>query len=150
MDHVVEGKVRLYQKSVKRKLKDGTNKTYETIQQQVTIKGPNDFKDNDNVAILELEGYNKLYENSKTSESIIKQLNDVEQRYNISQKTNEDLVNEIDKLRNKHDHLQERLRKALEEINQHQKVINDLSNRGFTDYIFGRQPESLKMLKGGD
>jgi chromosome segregation ATPase len=146
MDRVVEGKVRVYQKSIKRKLKDGTNKTYETIQQQVTIKVSNDFKDGDNVAILELEDYNKLYENSKASESAIKELNDVEQRYNMLQKTNENLVNEIDKLRNKHDHLQERLRTSLEGINQHQKVINDLSNRGFVDYILGRQPESVKML----
>jgi len=150
MDHVVEGKVRVYQKSIKRKLKDGTNKTYETIQQQVTIKGSNDFKDGDNVVILRLKDYNKLYENSKNSESTIKEFNDLQERYKTLQKSNEDLLNEMNRLRNKHDHLQERLRTSLEEINKHQKIINDLSNRGFVDYILGRQPESVKMLKEGD
>jgi chaperonin cofactor prefoldin len=120
---VVEGKVRVFQKSIKRKLKDG-----------------------DNVVILKLEDYNKLYENSKISKSTIKELNNVE-CYNNLQKTNEDLINEINRLRNKHDHLQERLRTSLEEINKHQKVINDLFNRGFLDYILGRQPESIKMLE---
>ena len=50
------------------------------------------------------------------------------------------------RLRNKHDHLQERLRTALEEINEQQKVISDLSNRGFFDYITGRLPDSYKQL----
>jgi hypothetical protein len=74
---VVEGKVRVFQKSIKRKLKDG-----------------------DNVVILKLEDYNKLYENSKISKSTIKELNNVE-CYNNLQKTNEDLINEINRLRNK-------------------------------------------------
>jgi hypothetical protein len=65
---VVEGKVRVFQKSIKRKLKDG-----------------------DNVVILKLEDYNKLYENSKISKSTIKELNNVE-CYNNLQKTNEDLI----------------------------------------------------------
>ena len=59
----------------------------------------------------------------------------------------EKLQGDHDRLRNKHDHLQERLRTALEEINQQQKAITDLSNRGFTDYIFGRLPESYKQLQ---
>lgn len=58
-----------------------------------------------------------------------------------------ELQNDHNRLRNKHDHLQERLRAALEEINSHQKVINDLSNRGFIDYITGRLPESYKELQ---
>ncbi len=58
-----------------------------------------------------------------------------------------ELQDDHNRLRNKHDHLQERLRAALEEINSHQKVINDLSNRGFIDYITGRLPESYKELQ---
>jgi len=53
----------------------------------------------------------------------------------------------MNRLRNKHDHLQEQLRLSLEESNKLQKVINDLSNRGFLDYILRRQPESIKMLE---
>ena len=56
------------------------------------------------------------------------------------------LQDDHNRLRNKHDHLQERLRTALEEINQQQKVISDLSNRGIFDYITGRLPESYKQL----
>jgi chromosome segregation ATPase len=146
MEKFVKGKVRIYQKNIKKKLKEGTNKTYETIQQQITIKGSHKFKDGDNVVILKREDYNKLYKKSKTSETVIKELNDVQERYGNLQRTNEDLVNEINRLRNKHDHLKERLRASLEEINTHQKVINDLSNRGFLDYVLGRQPKSVKML----
>ncbi len=57
-----------------------------------------------------------------------------------------ELQDDHNRLRNKHDHLQERLRTALEEINQQQKVISDLSNRGIIDYITGRLPESYKQL----
>jgi chromosome segregation ATPase len=56
------------------------------------------------------------------------------------------LQDDHNRLRNKHDHIQERLRKALEEVNQQQKVISDLSNRGFVDYITGRLPLSYKQL----
>ncbi|MEN6293342.1 MAG: hypothetical protein ABFD07_15185, partial [Methanobacterium sp.] len=58
----------------------------------------------------------------------------------------DELQDEHNRLRNKHDHLQERLRVALEEINQQQKVVSDLSNRGFFDFITGRLPESYKQL----
>jgi chromosome segregation ATPase len=57
-----------------------------------------------------------------------------------------ELQDDYNRLRNKHDHLQERLRTALEEINQQQKVVSDLSNRGFIDYLTGRLPESYKQL----
>ena len=57
-----------------------------------------------------------------------------------------ELQDDHNRLRNKHDHLQERLRSALEEINKQQKVISDLSNRGFIDYITGRLPKSYKQL----
>ena len=58
----------------------------------------------------------------------------------------DEFQDEHNRLRNKHDHLQERLRIALEEINQQQKVISDLSNRGFIDYLTGRLPTSYKQL----
>jgi len=58
-----------------------------------------------------------------------------------------ELQDDHNRLRNKHDHLQERLRTALEEINHQQKVISDLSNRGFFDYITGRLPDSYKQLE---
>mgnify|MGYP001185926647 CR=1 FL=1 len=59
----------------------------------------------------------------------------------------EDYQGLYNKLRNKHDHLQERFNKSLEEVNGLQRVISDLSNRGFVDYITGRLPESYKKLQ---
>jgi len=59
----------------------------------------------------------------------------------------EDYQGLYNKLRNKHDHLQERFNKSLKETNNLQKVITDLSNRGFMDYLTGRQPESFKKLQ---
>ena len=58
----------------------------------------------------------------------------------------EDYQGLYNKLRNKHDHLQERFNKSLEEVNGLQRIISDLSNRGFIDYITGRLPESYKQL----
>jgi len=57
-----------------------------------------------------------------------------------------ELQDDHNRLRNKHDHLQERLRTALEEINIQQRVISDLSNRSFIDYLRGRLPDSYKRL----
>jgi hypothetical protein len=57
-----------------------------------------------------------------------------------------DVEGDYNKLRNKYDHLQERLRKELEESSQRDRVISDLSNRGFLDFILGRLPESYKQL----
>lgn len=59
----------------------------------------------------------------------------------------EDYQGLYNKLRNKHDHLQERFSKSLEEVNHLQRVISDLSNRGFVDYLTGRLPESYKKLQ---
>lgn len=59
----------------------------------------------------------------------------------------EDYQGLYNKLRNKHDHLQERFNKSLEEVNGLQRVVSDLSNRGFVDYLTGRLPESYKKLQ---
>ena len=83
-----------------------------------------------------------LEQELSTSRLKIKELELMEEK---ASKFNQ-LQDDHNRLRNKHDHIQERLRAALEEINQQQKVISDLSNRGFVDYITGRLPESYKQL----
>ena len=83
-----------------------------------------------------------LEQELSTSRLKIKELELMEEK---ASKFNQ-LQDDHNRLRNKHDHIQERLRVALEEINQQQKVISDLSNRGFIDYVTGRLPESYKQL----
>jgi len=83
-----------------------------------------------------------LEQELSTSRLKIKELELMEEKASKFDRLQED----HNRLRNKHDHIQERLRAALEEINQQQKVISDLSNRGFVDYITGRLPESYKQL----
>lgn len=127
----------------------------------------NSYKQSLETDNLELKAKNKGLINTiekqrstiKDHENTIKDLQDekkqLKDRINELETLNNDerlerfekLQNDHDRLRNKHDHLQERLRTALEEINQQQKAITDLSNRGFTDYIFGRLPESFKQLQ---
>ena len=87
-----------------------------------------------------------LEQELSTSRLKIKELELMEEK---ASKFNQ-LQDEQNRLRNKHDHLHERLRAALEEINQQQKVISDLSNRGFFEYITGRLPESYKRLSEPD
>ncbi|CDG65937.1 hypothetical protein MBMB1_1859 [Methanobacterium sp. MB1] len=83
-----------------------------------------------------------LEQELSTSRLKIKELELMEEKASKCDRLQED----HNRLRNKHDHIQERLRAALEEINQQQRVISDLSNRGFVDYITGRLPESYKQL----
>jgi cell shape-determining protein MreC len=143
----VEGKVRIYQKKISRKLKNGTNKTYNTEQQTVTLKKNNMFEDGQSVAVIPFELFNMVNDNLKEFEDREKQLKEVTERYNILTETNQELENDIKRLRNSKDHTQERLTKSLEETNQLYKIIGDLSNRGFIDYITGRLPESYKQLQ---
>lgn len=142
----VKGKVRIYQRNIKRKLKDGRDKTYTTEQYQVTLEKNNLLEDGQEVAVLPLVMLLDIYKKVDNAEPNLKALEDLTERYGNLQEQHQNLNNETNKLRNKHDHLQERLRTALEEINQQQKVISDLSNRGFIDYVTGRLPESYKQL----
>lgn len=143
----VNGKVREYKRNIKRKLKDGKNKTYTTTQQQVTLEKNNLLVDSQEVAVVPLNTFNMLLETSNNTKDQLKDFESLQEQYNKLTETNTELVNDIKRLRNSKDHTQERLTKALEEINQQQKVISDLSNRGFFDYVTGRLPESYKQLQ---
>ena len=117
----------------------------------ITLKGNHGFKRDEEVIILSKEEYREIEDLIELRKN---KISDMERRLNELEamkldkriETYEKLEDDYNRLRNKHDHLQERLRTALEEINQQQKVISDLSNRGFTDYLFGRLPESYKQL----
>ena len=143
----VKGKIRIYQRNIKRKLKDGSSKTYTSEQHQVTLDKNNMFEDGQSVGVMPLDLLIGIYEKLDNAEKDIMALADYTERYGNLQEQHQTLSNEVNQLRNKHDHLQERLRTALEEINQHEKVISDLSNRSFLDYAFGRLPESYKRLQ---
>ena len=144
------GIVHIYQKQIKRKLKDGSDKIYETAQASVSIDKNSPFKDGQEVVIISNDRWLELISKEARLEIESKELKDVQELYSKCTITRDELSNEIKRLRNKHDHLQERLRTSLEEINKHQKVINDLSNRGFVDYIFGRKPKSLELMEGNE
>lgn len=146
----IKGTVKIYQRNIKRKLKDGTTKTYKTIQSQVVIKDNDLFTDGQVIGLVNLEDLQNLLKDYNDNKKDLETLNNSLDIYRKSTEKEEKLSNELDRLRNKHDHLQERLRKALEEINQQQKVISDLSNRGFFDYVTGRLPESYKLLDSGE
>ncbi len=143
----VKGKIRIYQRNIKRKLKDGSSKTYKSEQYQVILEKNNMFEDGQEVAVMPLDLLIGIYEKVDNAERDNLALSDYTERYGNLQEQHQNLINEVNQLRNKHDHLQERLRTALEEINQHEKVISDLSNRGFIDFITGRLPESYKRLQ---
>ena len=146
----IKGSVKIYQRNIKRKLKDGTSTTYKTIQHQVILKDNDLFEDGQEVAIVTYDKLISLLEEYNDNKKDLEALNNSLNIYRKSTENEEKLSNELDRLRNKHDHRQERLRVALEEINHQQKVISDLSNRGFLDYVTGRLPESYKMLSGSD
>lgn len=145
----IKGTVKIYQRNIKRKLKDGTSKTYKTIQSQVVIKDNDLFTDGQVIGLVNLEDLNNLLKDYSDNKKDLEALNNSMNIYRNSTEIQQKLSNELDRLRNKHDHLQERLRKALEEINQQQKVISDLSNRSVWDFIRGKLPESYQLLSEG-
>lgn len=131
----------------------------------ITLRQGNPFKPNEDVYIISKAEYDEFEDDNKTTlkyyqqlemdnkklENIKSELETLKNDYRI--KDYDNLKSKYDiretqetKLRNKLDHLQERLRVALEEINQQQKVISDLSNRSFFNYLTGKLPESYKQL----
>ena len=124
----------------------------------IPLKAVNSFEDNETVYIISKTDFDN-YKNDNQKMEIdyknrISQLEALKNDYRL--KDYDNLKNKYDeretqetKLRNKQDHLQERLRVALEEINQQQKVISDLSNRSFFNYLTGKLPESYKILSEG-
>lgn len=147
MTDYVKGKVREYQRNIKRKLKNGKNKTYTTTQQQVTLEKNTLLVDGQEVAVVSLQTFNMVLETSTTIKGKLKELESLQEQYNKLTETNTELTNDIKRLRNSKDHTQERLTKSLEETNELHKVISDLSNRGFIDYVTGRLPQSYKQLQ---
>jgi chromosome segregation ATPase len=145
----IKGTVKIYQRNIKRKLKDGTTKTYKTLQHQVVIKDNDLFTDGQVIALVSLEELQNLLKDYTSNKKDLETLNNSMNIYRKSTENEEKLSHELDRLRNKHDHLQERLRKALEEINQQGKVISDLSNRSVWDFIRGKLPESYQLLSEG-
>lgn len=152
----------------------GVVRKYETIvkcyqrkksqQYLITLKGEHGFKPDEPVFIIPVDDLEDL-ENISNSRN--KQISDLETQIKDTARDHEkelflkdtriselekleleDYQGKYNKLRNRYDHLQERLNKSLEEVNKQQKVITDLSNRGFLDYITGRLPESFKQLQG--
>jgi len=117
----------------------------------VTLKKGHEFKPDEDVYIVGKDDFEKIQEDNKFTQKYYQELEALKNDYRIKdyEKLKEETEKRViaeNKLRNKHDHLQERLRVALEEINQQQKVISDLSNRSFFDYMRGRLPESYKQL----
>ena len=150
-------RLKRYSRDLKRTLNEGKEMDYTAFQFVLPIpEKESPFEDKQEVMIISIKHKNKVLncDNDKVqlennSKELKESNNELLGTVNIQKSTINDLSTEINRLRNQQDHLQERLRISLKEINQHRKIINDLSSRGFVDYILGRQPESLKMLEGG-
>ena len=152
MEDFSKGKVRIYQRNIKRKLKDGTSKTYKTESFQVIMEKSDLFTDNQDVIILPVDEYNKLLESYQSFNQEL--LNDLQESNRTLQERNKTLqeqqdskINQLDRLRNRFDHINERFIKSQDELSIYKQVINDLTNRSLFDYIRGRLPESYKQLQ---
>jgi len=152
MEDFSKGKVRIYQRNIKRKLKDGTSKTYKTESFQVIMGKSDLFTDNQDVIILPVDEYNKLLESYQSFNQEL--LNDLQESNRTLQERNKTLqeqqdskINQLDRLRNRFDHINERFIKSQDELSIYKQVINDLTNRSLFDYIRGRLPESYKQLQ---
>jgi predicted nuclease with TOPRIM domain len=144
MEDFSKGKVRIYQRNIKRKLKDGTSKTYKTESFQVIMGKSDLFTDNQDVIIL-LESYQSF--NQELLNDLQESNRTLQERNKTLQEQQDSKINQLDRLRNRFDHINERFIKSQDELSIYKQVINDLTNRSFFDYIRGRLPESYKELQ---
>lgn len=107
MADFVNGKVRIYKRNINRKLKDGKNKSYTSIQHQVIMDKNDLLVDGQEVAVLPVHSYHVMVESLKNES---KEHKEVDERYIKLQQQYEDLVKELQRARNTKDHTQERIR----------------------------------------
>lgn len=99
MVEYVKGKIRVYQRNIKRKLKDGKTKTYQTHQQQVTLDKNDILVDGETVAVVPLETFKTYIESTSTNKDQLKELLQVQKKYKDITETNQELTNDIKRLK---------------------------------------------------
>ena len=126
------GVYKAYQKTIKRKLSNGTMKNYNTVQNTVNINFIiGEFTDGMKVAVIPSERLDELARESVRCKNQINEFNMVQELYSKCQETNNQLADDIKKLRNDNDHLQENFTKSLNEINSLRKE--------FLDYVLAKE-----------
>lgn len=99
MVEFVKGKIRVYQRNIKRKLKNGNTKTYQTHQQQVTLDKNDILVDGEIVAVVPLETFKSYLETTSTNKDHLQELVEVQKHYKDLTETNQELTNDIKRLK---------------------------------------------------
>lgn len=138
----VKSEVNQYTRKIKRELKDGTKKSYETHQFTIQLKASDKFQGGDPVIIFHLEEYQAEKEHlEKLQDELTQEMEKMETK--ISKKTQDHEI-----LENKFKHLQARLDKEHRTNDELRDQILKLQNRGITDYIRNIIKKPKKALPG--
>lgn len=175
METYVKGRVRVYVRNIKRKLKNGKQKTYQAEQHQVLVEKTEILTDGQEVAVIPLDVFLHLQEKANTtqgqkedleylqefSETVKKQntqlLKEVEDlRTTYKQEINElkdthteilqNIVSEKDKLENERDHAKERLKKANKDFQELEETVREYRESNILTLWFNRHIKRLPPL----
>lgn len=100
METYVKGRVRVYIRNIKRKLKNGKQKTYQAEQHQVLIDKTDILTDGQEVAVIPLGVFLNLQEKANTTQGQEKDLNYFQKMSETLKKQNTELLKETEDIRN--------------------------------------------------
>jgi len=132
--------------------KRGNSKRY-----LVALKQDNPFDENAEVVLLLKSDLNKYKHDKLENENELNRLrlevNELEEFRPFKEKCDV-LLNDMDRLRNKHDFVQERLNKSQEEIiklerelTNYRLIVSKIRNLSFMDRVLNKLPDEVKQLE---
>lgn len=175
METYVKGRVRVYVRNIKRKLKNGKQKTYQAEQHQVLIDKTEILKDGQEVAVIPLDVFLNLQEKANTTQGqkedleylqefsetvkkqnteLLKEVEDLRTTYKQEIKELKDthsdilqnIVSEKNKLETERDHAKERLKKANKDFQELEETVREYRESGILTLWFNRHIKRLPPL----
>lgn len=175
METYVKGRVRVYVRNIKRKLKNGKQKTYQAEQHQVLIDKTDILTDGQEVAVIPLDIFLNLQEKANTTQGqkedleylqefsetvkkqnteLLKEVEDLRTTYKQEIKELKDthsdilqnIVSEKNKLETERDHAKERLKKANKDFQELEETVREYRESNILTLWFNRHIKRLPPL----
>lgn len=175
METYVKGRVRVYVRNIKRKLKNGKQKTYQAEQHQVLVEKTEILTDGQEVAVIPLDIFLNLQEKANTTQGqkedleylqefsetvkkqnteLLKEVEDLRTTYKQEIKELKDthsdilqnIVSEKNKLETERDHAKERLKKANKDFQELEETVREYRESGILTLWFNRHIKRLPPL----
>ena len=175
MENYVKGRVRVYVRNIKRKLKNGKQKTYQAEQHQVLVEKTDILTDGQEVAVVPLQTFLNLQDKAKTTQGqekdlkyfqeisetlkkqnteLLKETEDIRTTYKQEIKELKDnhstqlqnIVSEKNKVENERDHAKERLKKSNKDFQELEEIVREYRESNIITLWFNRHIKRLPPL----